>query len=241
MKTKTELLIYRDPSELAERGSVVVKDVLTNAIAARGRAAIALAGGSTPAGLYERLAVLSVDWPRVDVFFGDERAVPPDHPDSNYRMARERLLDRAKVPPQNVHRMRGEEADHERAARDYEQEVMSVVPRAGDVPRFDVILLGIGEDGHTASLFPGTKALDERVRLVVPVWSEAKQTWRLSFTFKLIDAAARVMFIVAGAAKAPVLCQIVSPEKRSFLPAARVAPVDGTITVLADKAALGMA
>jgi 6-phosphogluconolactonase len=219
----------------------VVSDALALAIKQRGRAALAFAGGSTPAALYERLAGLGVEWPRVDAFFSDERAVPPDDPDSNYRMVRERLLDRAQVPPANVHRMRGEDADHERAARDYEQEVRAAVPLADALPRFDLILLGIGDDGHTASLFPGSKALDERERLVIAVWAEAKQTWRLSFTFPLINAAARVMFTVAGAAKVAPLSLVLSPERRSFLPAARVAPTNGQLTILADKAALGMA
>ncbi|MFO0983133.1 MAG: 6-phosphogluconolactonase [Planctomycetota bacterium] len=144
MRSKTEVLVYRDASELCERGAHVVANAIGAALARRDRCALALAGGSTPAALYRELARLEVDWARVDVLFGDERAVPPEHQDSNYRMARTTLLDLARVPPANVHRAPADAADLGQAARDYEATVRRVVRSAGGVPRFDVILLGVG-------------------------------------------------------------------------------------------------
>ena len=161
-----------------------IRGLAAGAIAARGRFRIALAGGSTPRALYPHL-VTGVDWTRTDVFFGDERAVPPDDPQSNYRMARETLLEPARVPPANVLRWRGEAADLDAAARDYEQAL-----RAGGArPLLDLALLGLGPDGHTASLFPGTTALAARSGWRSPSTSPALATRRLTLTYPALLAA----------------------------------------------------
>lgn len=179
---------------------------------------IALSGGSTPKALYERLAALKYPWESTDVFFGDERCVPPQHPDSNFHMADEALL--SKVPAR-VHRMRGEDCD----AAGYERELASVF--GPGVPHFDLILLGLGPDGHTASLFPGDAALDERRRNVLRV--ERPDHSRLTLTLPVIDAASVVIFLVVGASKQAALAGLVGG---SDIPAARVAA--GRVIILAD-------
>ena len=157
----TELIVVPTPSELARPAAEWLELEMTRAIAGRGACTVCLAGGRTPEPVYRELAsASSIDWTRVDVFFGDERAVPPDHPDSNYLMVHRVLLSRVPVPAGQVHRMEAERSDREAAAREYERSLP---------PRLDILVLGMGPDGHTASLFPGSAALDERQRLVVPV------------------------------------------------------------------------
>jgi 6-phosphogluconolactonase len=180
--------------ELPRAAALIVAKLLREAIATRGAATLALAGGSTPRAMHEALATLpDVDWARVSVYFGDERCVPPDHADSNYRMARESLLTRVPIPDENVHRMLGEFSDREAAARAYAQ----LVP-----PALDVIVLGIGEDGHTASLFPGSPALDERERLVLPVLGPKPPPERLTLTPPVLERARCLLMLASGAAKA---------------------------------------
>ena len=174
-------------------------------MAARGRFSIALSGGSTPRRLYQILAsaphVGSISWDRWQVFWGDERCVPPDHGDSNYRMARQALLDHVPIPPPQVHRIRGEVAP-ETAAGEYENEIGLVFQST--VASFDLILLGIGDDGHIASLFPGTEALKEDARLVVPNRAPHLQTQRVTFTLPLINSARAVAFLGTDGSKAKV-------------------------------------
>jgi 6-phosphogluconolactonase len=200
---------------------------------------VVLSGGSTPRALYARLTRPpfreSIRWDRVLFFFGDERCVPPDHDRSNYRMARETLFDPLKIPAARVLRMKGE-ANPARAARDYENAIRR---RFADRPaRFDFVLLGLGEDGHTASLFPSTAALTERRRLAaaneVPKFSE----WRLTLTFRALNAARRVVFLVSGPEKAPAVAKILK-KRRGYadLPASGVAPSRGTLLWLLDEAA----
>lgn len=198
---------------------------------------LALSGGSTPRRMHEILAERSdIDWSNVHVFWGDERTVPPDHEASNYRMAKESLLDRVPIPEDHVHRMAGEK-DPEVAAREYEQtigDVFGVSPP--EMPRFDVILLGMGADGHTASLFPGTQALDERKRYVVANHVPQQNTDRLTLTFPVLNAARLVIFMVAGADKAAAVKECTDGDQTTR-PAARVQPVDGQCRWLLDAEA----
>jgi 6-phosphogluconolactonase len=199
-----ELVVAPDVESLARIAADRVRVLAAAAIAARGRFRIALAGGSTPRALYGQLAAAhDVDWSRTDVFFGDERCVPPDDPQSNFRMARETLLSPAAVPPENVFRMRGDDPDLDRAARDYEVALGGV-----EGPALDLALLGMGADGHTASLFPGTTALDEGGRLCVPVEVPQLKTRRLTLTYPALQAARDVLFLVAGADKADTLYDV---------------------------------
>jgi len=196
---------------------------------------VALAGGSTPRRLYEMLAQQplsdQVPWSRVHVFWGDERCVPPDHADSNYRMAREALLDRVPIPPGNVHRIRGE-IDPQQAAADYAAELASVLGPDG---RLDLALLGMGDDGHTASLFPGSTALAERERNVVAVHVDKLQSWRVTLTLPTLNAARQVLFLVSGAGKAQALTRVQAGER---LPAGLVRPTDGHLIWLVDQQAM---
>ena len=173
---------------------------------ARAMVSVALAGGSTPRPVYAALAARgALDWNRIDIFFGDERAVPPDDPDSNYRMAREALFEPAGVPEERVHRMEAERQDLERAADEY---------AAGLPPAFDVMLLGIGQDGHTASLFPGSPVLEERSRLVVPVTGPKEPRTRLTVTPPVIARAREIIVLATGSAKAGPVARALDPSTR---------------------------
>ena len=192
---------------------------------------VALAGGSTPRPLYQALAAppyaRSVDWARWQVFWGDERCVPPGHQESNYRMAREALLDRVPVPAGQVHRVRGE-ADPQEAAAEYEAAVRRVL--GGGRPAFDLVLLGMGDDGHTASLFPGTDALREERRLVVANWAPHLRAHRVTFTLPLINAARHVAFLVTDGSKAEAVKRVLEPSTgEAPMPAALVRPEAGAL------------
>jgi 6-phosphogluconolactonase len=211
------------------------------AVAARGVFTVALAGGGTPRPVYELLATepfaRRVDWPRVHVFFGDERCVGPDDPQSNYRMAREALLSRVSLPAANVHRIRGEEPP-ELAALAYELELRAFF-RTERPPALDLIWLGMGENGHTASLFPGTAALRERARWVVAQYVEVVGSWRVTFTLPLINAAREAAFLVEGVGKAATLRRVLrGPYQPDVLPAQLVRPA-GRLRWLVDAAANG--
>jgi 6-phosphogluconolactonase len=231
-----EFRTYPDAASLARAAAEHLTNLATEAMTARGRFVVALSGGSTPRTTYTLLATerftTRVDWSRVHIFWSDERCVPPDHPDSNYRMARETLLDKISIPAENVHRIRGE-LPHDEAAAAYQAELEAVLGVNG---WFDLVLLGMGEDGHIASLFPGTTALEEHERPVVAVYMERLRAWRITLTLPLINAARHVLFLVSGAAKAPTLARIHAGER---LPASLVQPVQGQLTWLVDMAAAG--
>ncbi|HTU16933.1 MAG TPA: 6-phosphogluconolactonase, partial [Gemmataceae bacterium] len=186
------------------------------AVAARGRFTVALSGGSTPKRLYQLLAAepyrSQVAWDRVEIFWGDERCVPPDHADSNYRMAREAMLAQLPIPAEHVHRIEAERADRDAAARDYEAVLARVfgIAAGGEPPAFDLILLGMGPDGHTASLFPHTQALDETKRWVVANHVPQLNTDRLTLTRPILSRAREVLFLVAGADKAERLVEVLA-------------------------------
>lgn len=197
---------------------------------------IALSGGSTPRKMHEILARKErIDWANVHIFWGDERTVPPDDPQSNYRMAKETLLDRVGVPDANVHRMRGE-IDPDEAASQYEEEIRSIFRlAAGEIPRFDVIVLGMGSDGHTASLFPDTEALQEEQRLVVANYVPQLETTRITLTYPVINNARLVLFLVAGDDKAGAVSQCMTGTE--LPPAGLVQPEDGVVCWLFDSEA----
>lgn len=240
-----ELRILEDGEELAREAADFVVWAGEQALSGAGTFRLALAGGSTPKALYALLAgsalARKLDWRRVSVFFGDERCVPPDHPDSNFRMANEMLIAPLDLPRERVFRMRGED-EPERAARDYEdclRKEFGTAPPAW--PRFDLILLGLGEDGHTASLFPGTPALGERQRLVVPNRAPKGVAQRLTFTAPLINHAQTVVFLVSGANKAPAVKTVL--EERAAdgtrFPAKLIQPEQGRLIWFLDHAAAG--
>lgn len=214
------------------------------AIEASGAFKVALAGGATPRRSYELLAdpslATQVDWEATHVFFGDERAVPPDHPDSNYRTAFETLLGKVKIPDAQVHRLAGERLDLDAAATDYEAtmaESFDLTVESGP-PRFDLVMLGMGDDGHTASLFPGTAALDETRAWVVANEVPQKSTRRLTLTAPVLNAARCVMFAVEGDDKAASLAQVLEgPHDPGRFPSQLIAPVDGELLWLVDRAA----
>ena len=204
----------------AQEAAVWIAAAVQEAIAARGLCRLALAGGETPRAVHEALASRKVDWARVQITFGDERCVPPDDADSNFRMAKESLFDRVSIPAGNVFRIRGEIAPED-AAREYEEKLAAVAARFGETRYVhDLILLGMGPDGHTASLFPGSPALAETVRNVIPATGPKPPPQRLTMTFPLLDAARKVCFLVKSAEKLPLVERIVAGDK-SF-PAGRV-------------------
>jgi len=235
--------VLTDAEALADAAARHFAELARAAIAATGRFAVVLAGGATPARTYERLALGEMlspaDWERVHVFWGDERRVPPEHEDSNYRMARETLLDRVPIPARNVRRIRGE-ADPRQAATDYEQALREFFG-AGSAPRFDLVLLGMGEDGHTASLFPGTDGLREGRRWVVAHYVEKLGAWRVTLTLAVINAAAEVVLLVSGAGKAERLREVLEGSVAAEpLPARAVRPTAGRLVWLVDAAAASL-
>lgn len=214
-------------------------DVYQRSVTARGCFCVALSGGSTPRYLHRLLANEAfsrrIDWAEVDLYWSDERCVPPDHPDSNYRMARQTLIDFVPIPQTNVHRILAE-LDPQVAAADYER-VLKAGFTAED-SRFDLILLGMGSDGHTASLFPGSAALDVHDRLVVANYVEKLSAWRITFTAPFINAAAHVVFMVTGEEKADALRAVLKGEHHPHkLPAQFIKPEDGELLWIVDEAA----
>lgn len=210
------------------------------AVAARQRFTVALAGGQTPRTLYRRLSAApardQVPWAHVEAFLGDERAVPPDHPDSNWHMACQELLDRVPIRPELRHRPAGENPAVEAAADDYSQLLAQCLPSTPDgIPMLDLVLLGMGEDGHTASLFPGTRALEVEDRWYVANWVEPPGVWRLTITFPVLRVARQVWVLVSGEHKAERLAQVLATGGGT-LPAGRLAAWDH-VTWYADPSA----
>lgn len=214
------------------------------AVARRGRFTVALSGGSTPRRLYQLLAEMpyrtQVAWDRVEFFWGDERAVPPDHPDSNYGLAAAALLTKLDLPPERIHRIHAERAERDAAARDYEEEIARVfeVPAKPAPPAFDLILLGMGADGHTASLFPGSDGLRERQRWVVSHLIPKLGAERITLTTPILNRAREIRMLVAGEDKANTLRAVLEgPRDPERLPAQLVQPDGGCLIWLADQAA----
>jgi 6-phosphogluconolactonase len=241
----TEVSIFDEAEEVAHAAAVRFVEAARDAIQAEGRFSVALSGGSTPRRVYQLLASDEfrerVDWTKTHIFFGDERCVPPDDADSNYRMADEALLARVPVPARNVHRIMGE-GDAVANSRLYEDELQTFF--AGmRWPRFSLVLLGMGDDGHTASLFPGSQALAEQRAWVVANWVEKLNAYRITLTVPAINGAARIVFIVTGAGKAERLRMVLrgvesdSDLQHESLPSQLIRPAAGMLEWLVDREA----
>lgn len=232
--------VFPTPTLLADAAAQMFVDSAARAIAASGRFTVALSGGSTPKIMYEALAAEAyasqVDWNRVHIFWGDERCVPPTDERSNYRMACEALLDHVRIPGVNIHRMEGETEPAAAAAAAYERQLADVF--GGVVPRFDLVLLGLGENGHIASLFPDMPVLFDENRIVEGYYVDEIDMWRITLTVPVINAASSVAFLVAGSNKASIVNRVLEGERDpSTIPAQLVSPRDGTVLWMLDDAA----
>ena len=232
--------VFDDAERVARAAAEEFVRLSREAVAERGAFSVALSGGTTPRRVYELLASEEygsrVEWPKVHVFFGDERAVPPEHSDSNYRMAREALLSRVSIPTENVHRIEGL-GDAAANASDYESVIRGFF---GDAawPRFDLVFLGMGDDGHTASLFPNTAALTEERGWAAANWVEKLGAWRITLTANVINAARNVVFLVTGASKSERLDEVINgAHDPTRLPSQMIRPRDGGLRWYVDRAA----
>jgi 6-phosphogluconolactonase len=239
------LVVVDDAVALAREAASELTRIAQRAVGASGRFTLALSGGSTPRRLYALLADpqapfrATIPWAKTHIFFGDERHVSPVDPQSNYRMANEALLSHVPIPEANVHRVEAELADASEAAARYARTIAQVFSLApGESPRFDLILLGMGPDGHTASLFPGSDALGVRDRTVTANWVAKFDTWRITLTLPVFEAAAAVHFLVAGADKAQTLSAVFDPASPTdAFPCQRIRPRSGELLWLVDRAA----
>jgi 6-phosphogluconolactonase len=241
MKSAAEIHRLNTPQELFHAAAEEVLSSAKQSIAQRGRFTIALSGGSTPKSLFNLIAAnasTSVPWDKVFFFWGDERHVPPTDADSNFRMANETLLSKIAVPSRNIFRIPAENPDAAAAASEYEETLIKFFSlKPGEFPSFDLILLGMGPDGHTASLFPETAALQERSHLVVANWVEKLKTQRITLTLPVLNAARTVAFLVSGADKAEVLHEVLQgtgPAEK--YPSKLVRPSDGRLIWFLDRA-----
>jgi 6-phosphogluconolactonase len=246
-KLHIKYYVEPDPQALARRAAQYFVEMAGEAVAGRGRASIAISGGSTPKSTFQLLADPNqpwrsrMPWDNLDLYWVDERAVPPDNADSNYRMTRDALLDHVPLRPEQIHRMEGE-LEPELAAARYETELRNTFRLEGaEAPRFDLVALGMGDDGHTASLFPHTEALRETTRLVTANHVPQKDTWRITLTWPVIDHASSVFFLIAGEDKAAVLKEVLmGPHDPERLPSQLIWPVSGILTLILDKAAAAL-
>jgi 6-phosphogluconolactonase len=242
----SKITVYPDKDSLIRGAADLIMESAVQAIAERGRFTLALCGGNTPKPVYARLATSDyrdrIDWSKVFVFFGDERSVPPDDPQSNYLMARNELLDHAPIPSGNIYRMRGEE-EPAKAAAEYSDILMrtfGVDTSAGRRPRegFDLILLGMGDNGHTASIFPGLAAVTETEKWVMALYVEVAGMWRITMTPVIINAARQVAFLVSGAGKAEMTKRVLEGVYQPVvLPSQIVKPASGGLRWLLDQPA----
>jgi len=238
-----DIRITLDLDALSQAAARLFAETSSEAITRRGHFLVALSGGSTPARLYGLLANApydkQVDWPRLHVFWGDERCVPPDDSGSNYRQAQDGLLSRVPIPQQNIHRVRGELAPAE-AAREYAVTLVEFPSPPLTYPRFDLVLLGMGEDGHTASLFPGSEVDLPSITEPVTAHYQGRPANRVTLTPRILNAARRVAFLVSGESKSATVANVLKGSYRpELLPAQRIRPVDGELIWLLDKAAAG--
>ena len=242
--SEIEVVVEATSQAVCHRAAMIWQQICEYAVAERGRFRVALSGGSTPRQLYEIMVsdefCTQMDWTKVQFFFGDERSVSPDHVDSNYRMAREAILDPLSIDEHQIFRMRGESDDLDAAAATYEQQMRESfgLERESGFPAFDLMLLGMGPDGHTASLFPHTDAIRERSRWVVSNDVPQLGTRRMTLTVPVINTAQQILFMVAGESKADALREVLSgahnPEK---FPSQYIKPDRGQLTFLVDEAA----
>lgn len=238
-----EVLICADAAELAREAArrfAELADIFVNDI---GRFAVALSGGSTPKAMFHILAdkpfADALPWRSIFFLWGDERCVPPDHADSNYRMANETLLSKVAIPRENIFRIPAEDEDHERAAASYSETLQKFF--AEQKPHFDLVFLGMGADGHTASLFPGTAALHANDRIVVANYVEKLQSWRVTLTAETINRARNIIFLVAGEDKAPALKEVIEgPRNSEKYPSQLIEPFYGSLLWMVDEAAASL-
>jgi len=234
--------VFPDVDSLNRSAATLLAERARNSVSARGQFSLVLSGGQTPRRLYELLAEDAfrgqLPWAHVHVFWGDERCAPSDDPRSNERMARDALLSHVPIPPTQIHPMRCAQGPPE-AARQYETLLRTFF--SGLEPRFDLVLLGLGENGHTASLFPRTPVLEERERWVVDILVEGQDLHRLTFTAPIINRAAIVVFLVTGSSKAHVLHEVLEgPSDPHRLPAQLIRPADGELLWLVDREAAAL-
>jgi 6-phosphogluconolactonase len=240
-------VIYRvlpTPAATAQAGAQLFLDAALKAAKARGVARIAISGGTTPKTMFALLAdpagpfLKQVPWGEIDLYWVDERCVPPDNSESNYRMTREAMLSKVPLPLERVHRMEGE-LDPEVAAARYESTIRNTFKLEGaETPTFDLVLLGMGDDGHTASLFPHTDALNEMSHIVVPNHVLQKDTWRITLTWPVINQGRQVAFLIEGAGKAQVLHDVfLGPYQPETYPSQLIRPASGRLSLLLDAAA----
>jgi 6-phosphogluconolactonase len=239
-KSNRKIEVLSDLEALSLRAASIFVSASRNSIGTKKRFAVAISGGSTPRRLYTLLGDDAyrhqVDWRHVHLFWADERCVPKEDAASNFRTAFDTLLSKVALPDNNIHRIKGEETP-DKAARDYEEEIRRFFGES-ERPRFDLILLGVGEDGHTASLFPGSKSLEETTRLAIPVYSKEPRKNRITLTLPVLNDADQILFLVAGPSKAAVLSEILGDgEKKKGFPAGLVRPCHGNMTWLIDQEA----
>ena len=242
-KKQYEILTAANYDELSRRAAQEFVRRAGEAVQARGIFTVALSGGSTPKGLYTLLGSdpyrERVPWSKVHVFWSDERCVPPDHPDSNYRMTKMLLLNKVPIPEENIHRIPAGQEDHNRAAVEYERTIRAFFHlRVGEMPRFDLILLGMGEDGHTASLFPWTSVLEETNRIASSTYVDRLGEYRLTLTAQTINHAANVVFLISGESKSSILKEVLEGEYQpQRLPSQLIRPVNGRLLFIVNSAA----
>jgi 6-phosphogluconolactonase len=240
-------LIYRvfaTPADTARAGAQFFSDAVSKAAATRGGARVAISGGSTPRAMFELLAdprepfLKQIAWDKVELYWVDERCVPPDNVESNYRMTSEALLSKVPLAAERVHRMEGE-LEPEVAAARYESVIRNTFKLEGaETPTFDLILLGMGDDGHTASLFPHTEALNELSHIVVPNHVPQKDAWRITLTWPVINQGREVAFLIEDVSKAQVLHDVfLGPYQPETYPSQMIRPASGQLTLLLDRAA----
>jgi len=249
MSQPSKVVYYVEPdaAALTQRAARYIVESMEAAVGARGRARIAISGGSAPKPVFELLADpaepwrLRMPWKQLEIFWVDERCVPPDDKASNYHMAREALLDKVPLEPGQIHRMEGELEPEEGASR-YESELRNSFRLEGaEVPRFDLIQLGLGSNGHTASLFPHSNALHEFGRLAVANLTDAEQAWRLTLTAPVLNRGADVFFLISSGEKANVVNEVFAgPRDAERLPAQLIRPASGILTLLLDSAAAAL-
>jgi 6-phosphogluconolactonase len=235
--------ILPDAEAVSLRAGVLFVELSKIAIASKGRFTVALSGGATPLRLFELLSTKynkDIQWDKTGIFWVDERCVAPDNKDSNFKASYDALISRIDIPSANVHRIMGEMAP-ENGAREYEEKLKKYFENSG-FPAFDLVILGVGQDGHTASLFPESEALSERERIAVPVYVEKLHKWRITLTLPVLNNALSILFLVTGVKKAGILKEILENErKREKYPAGHIQPLQGDVKWLIDKeAAVGL-
>jgi 6-phosphogluconolactonase len=234
---KCQIEVISDLEAISLKAAEMFLNNSRSCIAARGKFSVAISGGSTPRRLYTLLGTTAyrdhVDWSNVHVFWVDERCLPKEHEESNFKTAFDTFLSKISIPDGNIHRIKGEEFPG-KAAQEYQEDLWKFFGRSG-FPMFDLIILGVGGDGHTASLFPGSKSLDEKIRLAIPVYLENPNRNRITLTLPVLNNAVQILFLVAGRSKASILSEILGDREKKRFPAGLINPVHGYMNWLIDQ------